>query len=180
MVVEDLSAALGVLAIWDGSGTTEYGLCYPDPRLPTLGMRVMLPLNLAKEAAPDLGAEFVEAKAYEAHRIALGVPRGGSISSTGTPSRTRPIWINLTASTSPRVATSDKRWFRASSIAAAHANASCRSQLTCFARRRRAGDGQRKADRHHGFSRRPKGSRCCGSITFPTRKRAIRRSWRVA
>ena len=30
-----------------------------------------------KEAAADLGAELVEAAAYEAHRIALGVPRGG-------------------------------------------------------------------------------------------------------
>ena len=37
----------------------------------------MLPPHLAKEAAADLGAELVEAQAYEAHRIALGVPRGG-------------------------------------------------------------------------------------------------------
>ena len=77
VVVEDLSAKLGVLAMWDGNGTTEYGLCYPDPRLPALGMRVMLPPHLAQEAAADLGAELAEASAYEAHRIALGVPRGG-------------------------------------------------------------------------------------------------------
>jgi tRNA-modifying protein YgfZ len=57
--------------------TTEYGLVYADPRLPALGQRVMLPLHLAKEAATDLGAELMEAAAYEAHRIALGVPRGG-------------------------------------------------------------------------------------------------------
>jgi len=40
-------------------------------------VRVMLPPHLAKEAAADLGAELVDATAYEAHRIALGVPRGG-------------------------------------------------------------------------------------------------------
>jgi folate-binding protein YgfZ len=37
----------------------------------------MLPPHLAKAAAADLGAELLEADAYEAHRIALGVPRGG-------------------------------------------------------------------------------------------------------
>jgi len=37
----------------------------------------MLPPHLKGEAAADLGAELVEPAAYEAHRIALGVPRGG-------------------------------------------------------------------------------------------------------
>jgi folate-binding protein YgfZ len=77
VVCEDLSEVLGVMAVWDGIGTTEYGLVYSDPRLPALGQRVMLPPHLAKEAAADLGAELVEAQAYEAHRIAQGVPRGG-------------------------------------------------------------------------------------------------------
>jgi folate-binding protein YgfZ len=77
LVCEDLSAVLGVLAVWEEMGRTEYGLIYPDPRLPALGQRVMLPQHLAKEAADDLGAELLEASAYEAHRIALGVPRGG-------------------------------------------------------------------------------------------------------
>jgi folate-binding protein YgfZ len=77
VTVEDLSHALGVLAAWDGAGTTEYGLVYADPRLPALGLRVMLPPHLAAEAAADLGARLVEPAAYEAHRIALGVPRGG-------------------------------------------------------------------------------------------------------
>src|SRR4051812_40418647 len=77
VLVEDLSDALGVLAAWDGSGETEYGLCYADPRLPTLGLRCMLPPHLAAEAAADLGATLTEARSYEAHRIALGAPRGG-------------------------------------------------------------------------------------------------------
>jgi folate-binding protein YgfZ len=77
VVCEDLSAVLGVLAIWDGSGDSEYGLLYADPRLPALGQRMMLPPHLEKDAAEDLGAELADAPAYEAHRIALGVPRGG-------------------------------------------------------------------------------------------------------
>jgi folate-binding protein YgfZ len=77
VICEDLSEVLGVLAVWDGNGDTEYGLVFPDPRLPALGHRVMLPPHLAKDAAGDLGAELVDAKDYEAHRIALGVPRGG-------------------------------------------------------------------------------------------------------
>jgi folate-binding protein YgfZ len=77
VIVEDLSEVLGVLALWDGTGNTDYGLSFTDPRLPALGSRVMLPPHLAKEAAADLGAELVDAPAYETHRIALGVPRGG-------------------------------------------------------------------------------------------------------
>lgn len=78
VVCEDLSATLGVLAAWDGNGTTDGGLLYADPRLPGLGIRIMLPLDRAAEAAASLGAELVDASAYEAHRIALGVPRGGA------------------------------------------------------------------------------------------------------
>jgi tRNA-modifying protein YgfZ len=77
VICEDLSEVLGVMAIWDGSGDSEYGLSFPDPRLAELGSRIMLPPHLAAEAANDLGATLVDAEAYEAHRIALGVPRGG-------------------------------------------------------------------------------------------------------
>jgi hypothetical protein len=78
ITIEDLSEALGVMAVWDGSGTSEYGLSYADPRLAGLGWRIMLPPQLAAEAAGDLGATLVDAEAYDAHRIALGVPRGGA------------------------------------------------------------------------------------------------------
>jgi folate-binding protein YgfZ len=77
LIVEDLSEMLGVLAIWEGRGDTEYGLGYPDPRLPELGQRIMLPPHLLNEAVRDLGATLVDASEYEAHRIALAVPRGG-------------------------------------------------------------------------------------------------------
>ena len=77
VICEDLSEVLGVMAVWDGSGTTDYGLVFADPRLSALGQRIMLPPHLVKQAAADLGAELFESAAYEAHRIALGVPRGG-------------------------------------------------------------------------------------------------------
>ncbi len=77
VICEDLSEVLGVMAIWDDTADSEYGLSYSDPRLPTLGSRIMLPPHLAVEAAADLSAPLTGADAYEAHRIALGVPRGG-------------------------------------------------------------------------------------------------------
>lgn len=76
MAIESLDA-LAVLAAWDGIGSTEYGLDFRDPRLPALGQRVLIPADVVQEAAKDLGAALVDASAYEAHRIALGVPRGG-------------------------------------------------------------------------------------------------------
>ena len=76
--IEDLSDKLGVMAAWGGAGTTECGLVYPDPRLPELGLRCMLPPELVEDAAEELGASLADAAAYEVHRIALGVPRGGS------------------------------------------------------------------------------------------------------
>jgi folate-binding protein YgfZ len=77
IIVEDLSEVLGVMAVWDNPGLSEYGLAYADPRLPELGTRVMLPPHLAEEAAADLPAELASADDYDAHRIALGIPRGG-------------------------------------------------------------------------------------------------------
>jgi folate-binding protein YgfZ len=77
--VEDLSERLGVMAIWNGAknGESEYGLVYPDPRLSALGARAILPPGLAQQAASELGAMWRDEADYEAHRIALGVPRGG-------------------------------------------------------------------------------------------------------
>jgi folate-binding protein YgfZ len=77
VLIEDLSEVLGVLAAWGGDGATRLGLSYRDPRLPALGLRVMLPPHLAATAAGELGATRVDASRYEAHRIALGVPQGG-------------------------------------------------------------------------------------------------------
>ena len=77
VIVEDLSDVLGVLAAWDGNGKSTFGLAYADPRLPALGLRVILPAHRAADAAAGLGATLVDASTYDAHRIALGIPRGG-------------------------------------------------------------------------------------------------------
>jgi folate-binding protein YgfZ len=82
LLIEDLSDILGVVAVWDGDATTKdcatkQGLTYADPRLPALGFRVMIPPHRAAAAASELGAALVSAEDFEAHRIALGVPRGG-------------------------------------------------------------------------------------------------------
>ena len=84
VIAEDLSDALGVMAVWGGAPTdSDYGLSYADQRLAALGSRVILPPSQAPEAATDLGAELVGLEAYDAHRIALGVPRGGNDFSYG-------------------------------------------------------------------------------------------------
>jgi folate-binding protein YgfZ len=78
VLIEDLSEILGVLAVWGGSPAAKYGLSYADPRLPALGVRLMIPPHRAADAAGAIGASLVAADDYEAHRIALGVPRGGA------------------------------------------------------------------------------------------------------
>jgi tRNA-modifying protein YgfZ len=73
VTVENRSDFLGVMATWDGAAAGDS--CYQDPRLPQLGQRCILPR--APQAAAAVGAELVDAAAYEGHRIALGVPSGG-------------------------------------------------------------------------------------------------------
>ena len=75
VVVEDVSDHAGVMAIWDGAAAAHEGACYPDPRLPELGLRCVTAHPV--ETAATFAAEPVDAAAYEAHRIALGVPAGG-------------------------------------------------------------------------------------------------------
>jgi folate-binding protein YgfZ len=77
VTVEDLSPTCGVMALWNGEAATGQYLAYRDPRLPALGWRIILPPQRAADVAGELGAELVPAAAYEARRIALGVPRGG-------------------------------------------------------------------------------------------------------
>ena len=87
VTIEDLSDVLGVMAVWGGTSdapaNSDYGLGFIDPRLAALGQRIILPPQQAGEAAADLGAALVAAEAYDAHRIALGVPRGGNDFSYG-------------------------------------------------------------------------------------------------
>lgn len=83
VTVENLSDTLGVLALWPEGGESAPGeialdLAFADPRHGELGWRVLLPEDVADKAATVLGAKLVTAGDYDAHRIALGVPRGGA------------------------------------------------------------------------------------------------------
>src|SRR5882757_1225374 len=70
VIVDDLSDALGVMAVWGSSpADSDYGLSYADPRLGALGHRVILAPSQAAEAAADLGAALVAPEVYDAHRI---------------------------------------------------------------------------------------------------------------
>lgn len=77
VTVENLSDDLGVLAAWDGQPAAQPDLSFADPRHGELGTRILIPENFKQKLSDLIGAELVDAAAYEAHRIALGVPRGG-------------------------------------------------------------------------------------------------------
>ena len=77
VTVQNLSDELGVIAAWDGEPAIKPDLAYPDPRSKTLGLRILAPEALAAKVAELIGAELVDSKAYESHRIACGAPRGG-------------------------------------------------------------------------------------------------------
>jgi folate-binding protein YgfZ len=71
--ISDESAGQAVVAFWGASPpSVPGGLSYPDPRDPHLGARAILPR--AQAAALTVGAR----DEYEAHRINLGVPKGGA------------------------------------------------------------------------------------------------------
>jgi folate-binding protein YgfZ len=75
VTVENLD--LGVLAAWDGKLAAQPDLAFADPRNDALGHRILIPEDLKQKLSDLIGAELVDAAEYEAHRIALGVPRGG-------------------------------------------------------------------------------------------------------
>lgn len=77
VTVENLSDDLGVLAAWDGQLAAQPDLAFADPRNELLGTRILIPEDLKQKLSDLIGAELVDAADYEAHRIALGVPRGG-------------------------------------------------------------------------------------------------------
>ena len=77
VAVENLSDSLGVLAAWDGDLANKPDLAFADPRSPALGWRILVPAELAQKVADLIGADLGDSSAYDAHRIASGVPRGG-------------------------------------------------------------------------------------------------------
>src|SRR5881392_3266618 len=77
VTVENLSDSLGVLAAWDGEPAMKPDLAFADPRDPALGWRILVAEELKQKVADSIGADLVDSAAYQAHRIAAGVPRGG-------------------------------------------------------------------------------------------------------
>ena len=77
VTVDDLSEPLGVMAVWDGDASERIRAVYRRSAPAGARQSHHLPPDLATEAATDLGAKLSDAEAYDAHRIALGVPRGG-------------------------------------------------------------------------------------------------------
>lgn len=77
VAVENLSDNLGVLAAWGGDPAMKPDLAFADPRDAALGWRILVPAEHAQKVADLIGADLVDSAAYDAHRIASGVPRGG-------------------------------------------------------------------------------------------------------
>lgn len=80
VAVAGLSETLGVVAMWggDAAAADERALaCYRDPRFDALGWRALVPVVLLQEFCRAQGVEPVDAGAYDAHRIGLGIPDGG-------------------------------------------------------------------------------------------------------
>ena len=64
-----------IAAAWGSSPELPDGaIAYADPRLPSLGLRILLPANAS---VGDLGCAPATEDEYHARRIALGVPEGG-------------------------------------------------------------------------------------------------------
>src|SRR6188474_2018092 len=120
VICEDLSEVLGVMAVWGGMADSEYGLSYPDPRLPALGSRVTLPPPISAPVSPvrTIMKPIASPSACRAAASTL---------STVIRFRTKRTWINSMASTSTRAAMSARKSSREWSTAPAPAAASCRS-----------------------------------------------------
>ena len=70
----DRSDSLVVAALWPEGNSVPGGvIAAPDPRCPDLGLRLILPAARIAE----IPAESADRQAYDAHRIALGIPDAG-------------------------------------------------------------------------------------------------------
>lgn len=86
VIVEDLSETLGIGVAWGGDAPPQgLGLAFADPRLATLGTRIVAERERVAALGEDalgedaLGKDALgkDALAWHAHRIGLGVPEGG-------------------------------------------------------------------------------------------------------
>jgi hypothetical protein len=75
VTIQDVSESYRAYAVFGsdltpGSGTVNDGITYPDPRLAALGLRAIVAADCSVEVNGNQDA-------YDAHRVALGVPEGG-------------------------------------------------------------------------------------------------------
>lgn len=76
--IADRSAELGVASIEDARGLNDV-IAFKDPRLEALGVRVIGARGTLEAVLAAAGYRVAPADAYEARRIALGVPEGAEI-----------------------------------------------------------------------------------------------------
>lgn len=79
VVIADVRSDYRVFAIWGTALPDEAlsPLTYTDPRMVALGLRVLADADLVKKLGETPRLLIVDENAYDAHRIALGVPEGG-------------------------------------------------------------------------------------------------------
>jgi folate-binding protein YgfZ len=78
VVVENLSDAVTVAAIWDSDPAASEACVFADPRNELMGYRILAPRGIVETLIAANNAEVVDASAYDAHRITHGVPAGGA------------------------------------------------------------------------------------------------------
>jgi tRNA-modifying protein YgfZ len=77
VAIEDRSNHYRISARWDGGSPVDGTFAYTDPRHPQIGLR-LLAENVAETGSDADGNGLVEDdRAYDAHRVRLGVPEGG-------------------------------------------------------------------------------------------------------
>jgi tRNA-modifying protein YgfZ len=76
--IADLSEDLAVVALWGGEADpAELGLAFRDPRLASMGVRVIAHRSQTDAVATAAGAELTTPESYHAHRIGQALPEPG-------------------------------------------------------------------------------------------------------
>jgi tRNA-modifying protein YgfZ len=76
--IADLSAELGVLALWGSDADpAELGLAFRDPRIAAMGVRAIAHRSQSDALIAEAGASLSTAEAYHAHRIGHVLPEPG-------------------------------------------------------------------------------------------------------
>jgi folate-binding protein YgfZ len=81
VAIRDASDDYRVLAVWRSDpqslGETSHSVWFPDPRLPSLGLRILAEAKFADDVGSATNAIETSAQDYHVHRVANGVPEGG-------------------------------------------------------------------------------------------------------